>query len=120
MLMRKLKNKKGFTLIELIVVIAILAILAMLLIPRFSGFRKDAVESTVLSEARSIQTALAALETQGKALDDANLIAMLGKAPGGTVTYGANADNWSYVNTRSGFTTTVTCAAGVLTAVTAP
>jgi type IV pilus assembly protein PilA len=35
---RKKLNKKGFTLIELIVVIAILAILAAIAIPRLSGF----------------------------------------------------------------------------------
>ena len=35
---QRLKNKKGFTLIELIVVIAILGILALIAIPRFAGF----------------------------------------------------------------------------------
>jgi prepilin-type N-terminal cleavage/methylation domain-containing protein len=41
---RKQMNKKGFTLIELIVVIAILAILAALAIPRFAGFTERAKE----------------------------------------------------------------------------
>lgn len=34
---KKLKDKKGFTLVELIVVLVILAILAALLIPRVDG-----------------------------------------------------------------------------------
>ncbi len=35
---RKMKNKKGFTLVELIVVLVILAILAALLIPALTGY----------------------------------------------------------------------------------
>lgn len=34
----KVKNKKGFTLVELIVVLVILAILAALLIPALTGY----------------------------------------------------------------------------------
>ena len=41
-LLIKKMNKKGFTLIELIVVIAILGILASIAIPRFSGFTDKA------------------------------------------------------------------------------
>ncbi|WP_448911133.1 type IV pilin protein, partial [Holdemania massiliensis] len=35
-------NKKGFTLIELIVVVAILVALMLMLVPRLTGFTDDA------------------------------------------------------------------------------
>ena len=51
------RNKKGFTLIELIVVIAILAILAAIAIPTFSGITASADQKVELANARSIATA---------------------------------------------------------------
>lgn len=41
-------NKKGFTLVELIVVLVILAILAALLIPALTGYIDKAKESRLL------------------------------------------------------------------------
>lgn len=51
-----LKNKKGFTLIELIIVIAIIIILAAIAIPTFSSILSDANEASVTSEARNLYT----------------------------------------------------------------
>ncbi len=51
------KNKKGFTLIELIVVIAILAILAAIAIPSFIGITDSANEQVARANASNIATA---------------------------------------------------------------
>ena len=45
-------NKKGFTLVELIVVLVILAILAALLIPALTGYIDRAKEKQVIAETR--------------------------------------------------------------------
>lgn len=62
---KRLSNKGGFTLIELIVVIAVIAILAAVLIPRFAGFTRDARESGMRSSARNALVAMEALVATG-------------------------------------------------------
>lgn len=65
-LLRKKKNNKGFTLIELIVVIAILGILAAILIPSFAGFQEKAKSSQALVYAKQIATAADGFVAEGK------------------------------------------------------
>lgn len=59
---KMLRNKKGFTLIELIVVIAILGILAAIAIPRLSGFQDSAKGRANQSNLKTIQTAVRVYE----------------------------------------------------------
>ena len=52
------RNKKGFTMIELIVVIAIIAILAAIAIPSFIGITENANAKVNLANARNIATGI--------------------------------------------------------------
>ncbi len=54
MMMSKMKEKKGFTLMEVIVVIAILAILASIAVPTISGYIEKANETNDLQVATNI------------------------------------------------------------------
>jgi len=51
-------NRKGFTIVELVIVIAVIAILAAVMIPTFSGMIKKANESAALQEATNTYKAL--------------------------------------------------------------
>lgn len=51
---RKNNNKKGFTLVEVIVVLVILAILAAIMIPALTGYIEKANKKTAMVEARAV------------------------------------------------------------------
>ncbi len=53
----KKTNKKGFTIVELVIVIAVIAILAAVLIPTFTSISNRAKESAALQEAKNAYTA---------------------------------------------------------------
>ena len=69
-MMRKMKNKKGFTLVEIIVVLVILAILAAIAVPSVIGYVNEAKESRYIQEAHSIYTVVETEVAKYRATDD--------------------------------------------------
>lgn len=54
---KRLRNRKGFTLIELIIVIAILGILAVIAVPRMVSFTSDAQVAACQANQRTAESA---------------------------------------------------------------
>ncbi len=65
----KRNNKKGFTIVELVIVIAVIAILAAVLIPTFSNVVRKARISADTQLCKNMNTALGIAEADGKELD---------------------------------------------------
>ena len=68
--MRK-SNKKGFTIVELVIVIAVIAILAAVLIPTFAGLIQKANESKDTQLVKNLNMALAADNKEHKTMTSA-------------------------------------------------
>ena len=62
--MKILRQKHGFTLVELICVLVILAVLAALLVPSLTGYIDKAKQQSVISEAKGIWTAAQAASSE--------------------------------------------------------
>ena len=86
-MLNKLKknDKKGFTLVELIVVLVILAILAALLVPALTGYIDKAKEKSVIADTRQAVMAAQTLvdEAYGKAKVGADTIIIEGQTLAG-------------------------------------
>lgn len=67
----KKMNKKGFTIVELVIVVAVIAILSAVLIPTFSSVVHNANVSNDKTLVRNLNTALAANAKEEKTMQDA-------------------------------------------------
>ena len=66
----RLKNNKGFTLVEIIVVLVILAILAAIAVPAVLGYVDESKKTRYIEEAHSIYTEEARYKALGNELND--------------------------------------------------
>ena len=67
----KMKEAKGFTLVELIVVLVILAILAALLVPALTGYIDRANEQKIVAETRQAVMAAQTIASEQYAVENA-------------------------------------------------
>ena len=84
--LQKKSNKKGFTLVEIIVVLVILAILAAIAVPSVIGYVDEAKESRYIQEARSIYVVIQTEEAKCQALEDTSYGALYDKTTAGKIT----------------------------------
>ena len=137
--MMKKSNKKGFTLVELIVVIAIMAILAAVLVPTVTNKIKDANSSAAKSDVSSIASGIQAdlmsirantltgltyfnditLAANASAPTDAQIVEALKAAPSG-VTYDTTTTPGAIIVSKAGggvtWKVTITIATGAVSA----
>ena len=132
--MMKKSNKKGFTLVELIVVIAIMAILAAVLVPTVTSKIKDANSSAAKSDVSSLANGIQAdiisihagtfsgltyfedITHAAAAATDAEIVAKIKTAPEG-VTYDTSTAGVIKVSKAGGgdtWTVTITVATGAV------
>lgn len=68
--LQKKSNKKGFTLVEIIVVLVILTILAAIAVPSVLGYVNEAKEERYIQEAHSIYVVIQTEEAKSEALGE--------------------------------------------------
>ena len=98
-------NKKGFTLVELIVVLVILAILAALLIPTLTGYIDKAKKKDITAQTRQAVMAAQTLVDEAYAKKTDNTAVAVGD--GKDVTYAAIEDLAEVAKTNNDGTTGV-------------
>lgn len=85
--MNALRNKKGFTLIEMLVVIAIIAVLVAIVVPTVSSSTLKASAATNAANLRTAAAQIAVDLVDGKATKNGTTITYVGGATAPTVTY---------------------------------
>jgi len=85
-MLTKLKNRKGFTLIELMIVVAIIAILAAIAVPQYKAYVMKARNKKAIAQVSLARNAEASLQEQIDCYGITDNSANLTNAPGGSGT----------------------------------
>ena len=103
----KKMNKKGFTIVELVIVIAVIAILAAVMIPTFSGIIDKANKSAAEQEAAALWKETYALDLSDGELDGEDNGTAITSVSEKTVTYSVNNGTISFsFEADNGYTAT--------------
>lgn len=102
----KARNRKGFTLIELMIVIAIIIILAAIAIPNYLRMTQKAKKSRVASDFESLATALEAYNTDWGTYPVVATLAGFGKNGSGSVLENELTGNGGSTNVATNSTAT--------------
>ena len=106
--MKKLKHKKAFTIVELVIVIAVIAILSAILIPTFSDLIKKARESSDKQLVRNLNVAMAISEetdfsnmnnTLGLIFEESKINVSSIKASSGEILFDSKTNRFLLLNT---------------------
>ena len=102
----KKSNKKGFTIVELVIVIAVIAILAGVMIPTFGGVIEKANQSAVQQVATALYKEAYALDLADGTLDGKDGTDAITTVSEKTVTYTVTggAVTFSYTDSTKGYT----------------
>ena len=65
---KRMSNRKGFTLVELLVVVAIIGVLAAIAIPKFGSATEAANGAKMMADLRTIDSAIAIAVAKGEAV----------------------------------------------------
>ena len=104
----KKNNKKGFTLVELVIVVAVMAILVAVAIPTVASITEAAQNSVNESNARTIESVIKVEEAKTAAGDDSMAAAGSIEDAINAAKLGIKAESVFYYDSETGMVTTAT------------